>query len=334
MATTKYTDGDISPRTKVYAEAKMLAHAEPILVLNKLGQTKPVPQNKSQTIKFRRPKPFAPATTPLTEGVRPESQKMAYEDVEVQLKQYGSWVEITDVIQDTHEDQVLSDTTMLSGEQAAETTELLAWGAISGGTNVIFANGTSSNDVNTAVKLEHIRAAVRKLQRNRAKKKTSILDGSIKYGTKPIEAAYIAVCHTDLEADIRSLPGFTPVAEYGSRQPIVPQEFGTIENVRFITSPLFTPEINKGGTPTATKVLSTAGSKADVYKIAVFGQDAYATCPLKGKDAAQILVRNPGKAEKGDELGQTGSVGWKTWWAGKILNDAWLVRVEVAASSL
>ena len=315
MATTKYTDSDISPRTKVYAEAKMLAHAEPILVLNKLGQTKPVPQNKSQTIKFRRPKPFAPATTPLIEGVRPESQKMAYEDVEVQLKQYGSWVEITDVIQDTHEDQVLSDTTMLSGEQAAETTELLAWGAISGGTNVIFANGTSSNDVNTAVKLEHIRAAVRKLQRNRAKKKTSILDGSIKYGTKPIEAAYIAVCHTDLEADIRSLPGFTPVAEYGSRQPIVPQEFGTIENVRFITSPLFAPEINKGGTPTATKVLSTAG-------------------PLKGKDAAQILVRNPGKAEKGDELGQTGSVGWKTWWAGKILNDAWLVRVEVAASSL
>ncbi len=332
MATTKYTD--ISPRTQVYAEAKMLAHAEPVLILNKLGQTKPIPQNKTQTIKFRRPKPFAPATTPLTEGVTPDSQKMVYEDVTATLGQYGSWSEITDVIQDTHEDQVLSDLVLISGEQAAETTELLAWGAISGGTNVIFANGTSSNDVNTALSINHVRAAVRKLQRNRAKKKTSILDGSIKYGTKPIEAAYIAVCHTDLEADIRSLPGFTPVAEYGSRQPIVPQEFGTVENVRFITSPLFTPEINRGGVPTANKVLSTAGAKADVYKIAVFGQDAYATCPLKGKDAAQILVRNPGKAEQGDPLGQKGSVAWKTWWAGKILNDAWLVRLEVAATSL
>lgn len=332
MATTKYTD--ISPRTQVYVEAKMLAHAEPVLILNKLGQTKPIPQNKTQTIKFRRPKPFAPATTPLTEGVTPDSQKMVYEDVTATLGQYGSWSEITDVIQDTHEDQVLSDLVLISGEQAAETTELLAWGAISGGTNVIFANGTSSNDVNTKLSINHVRAAVRKLQRNRAKKKTSILDGSIKYGTKPIEAAYIAVCHTDLEADIRSLPGFTPVAEYGSRQPIVPQEFGTVENVRFITSPLFTPEINKGGTPTGNNVLSTAGSKADVYKIAVFGQDAYATCPLKGKDAAQILVRNPGKAEQGDPLGQKGSVAWKTWWAGKILNDAWLVRLEVAATSL
>ena len=48
MATTTYTD--ISPRTQVYAEAKMLAHAEPVLILNKLGQTKPIPQNKTQTI--------------------------------------------------------------------------------------------------------------------------------------------------------------------------------------------------------------------------------------------------------------------------------------------
>ena len=249
------------------------------------------------------------------------------------MQQYGAWTEITDVIQDPHEDPVLSDRVMLSGEQAAETTELATWGAISGGTNVIFANGTQTSQVNTTLKLEHVRAAVRKLQRNRAKKKTNILDGSIKYGTKPIEAAYIAVCHTDLEADIRNLPGFTPVAEYGSRQPIVPQEFGTVENVRFITTPLLTPTANAGATATG-KVLSTGGTNADVYKIVIFGQEAYAVCPLKGKDAAQILVRNPGKAEKGDELGQTGSVGWKTWWAGKILNDAWLVRLEVAATAL
>ena len=104
------------------------------------------------------------------------------------------------------------------------------------------------------------------------------------------------------------LPGFTSVAEYGSRQPIVPQEFGTVENVRFITTPLLTPTANAGASATG-KVLSTGGSNADVYKIAIFGQEAYAVCPLKGKDAAQILVRNPGKAEKGDELGQN----WFRW---------------------
>ncbi|MGC7559338.1 N4-gp56 family major capsid protein [Pasteurella sp. PK-2025] len=329
--TTKYSD--ISPRTQVYADAQMLAHAEPVLVLSKLAQTKPIPQNKSQTIKFRRPKPFPVATTPLTEGVTPTAQKMSYEDVEVQLKQYGAWTEITDVIQDTHEDPVLKDLTMISGEQAAETAEMVTWGAISGGTNVIYTTGSATNAVKDPLSINHIRAAVRKLQKNRAKKKTSILDGSIKYGTKPIEASYIAVCHTDLESDIRNLPNFTPVAEYGSRSPISPQELGSVENVRFITSPLFAPSTNSGAAA-GGKVVATGGTNADVYKIIVFGQDAFAVCPLKGKESAQMKIRNPGKAEKGNELGQTGSVGWIAWHAAKILNEAWLVRIEAAATAL
>lgn len=330
MATTKYVD--ISPRTQLVAAAHMLAHAEPVLLLSKFAQVKPIPENKSQTIKFRRPVPFALATTPLTEGVRPESQKMAYEDVTVQIRQYGAWTEITDVIQDTHEDPVLKDIIMLSGEQSAETAEVLAWGAISSGTNVIFTTGTQTSQVKDVLKIEHIRAAVRKLQKNRAKKKTTILDGSIKLGTKPIEASYIAVCHTDLEPDIRALPGFTSVAEYGSRSPVVPQEFGSVENIRFVTSPLFSPQANAGAA--SSTVASTGGSNADVYKIVVFGQDAFGLCPLKGKDSAEMLIRNPGKAEHGNELAQKGSVGWKMWWAGKILNDAWLVRIEAATSKL
>ncbi len=329
--TTKYSD--ISPRTQVFADTHMLAHAEPILVLSKLGQTKPIPKHKSQTIKFRRPKPFPAATNPLTEGVTPTAQKMVYEDVEVQLKQYGAFAEITDVIQDTHEDPVLKDLIMLSGEQAAETMEMITWGAINSGTNVIYTTGTQTSAVKDALGINHIRAAVRKLQKNRSKKKTSILDGSVKYGTKPIEASYIAVCHTDLESDIRNLPNFTPVAEYGSRSPISPQELGSVENVRFITSPLFAPTAN-GGATAGGKVVSTGGSNADVYKIAVFGQDAFAVCPLKGHESAQMKIRNPGKPEKGNELGQTGSVGWIAWHAAKILNEAWLVRIEAAATAL
>lgn len=330
MAMTAYND--ISPRTQVWAEANMLAHAEPVLVLSKFAQVKPIPANKGQTIKFRRPVPFAPATTPLTEGVRPESQKMTYEDVSVSLRQYGAWSEITDVIQDTHEDPVLQDLTMLSGEQAGETGEVLLWGAISSGTNAIFTTGSQTSAVKDVLKIEHIRAAVKKLQRNRAKKKTSILGASVKISTQPIEASYIAVCHTDLEPDIRNMPGFTPVAEYGSGKAIVPQEFGSVENVRFVTSALFSPQANAGAA--SSTVSSTDGTNADVYKVIVFGQDAYGTCPLKGKDAAEMKIRNPGKPEKGDELGQTGSVGWKMWWAGKILNDAWLVRIETAATKL
>ncbi len=37
------------------------------------------------------------------------------------------------------------------------------------------------------------------------------------YATKAIEPAYIAWAHPDLEEDLRSLPYFKPVAEYGGR---------------------------------------------------------------------------------------------------------------------
>jgi hypothetical protein len=36
---------------------------------------------------------------------------------------------------------------------------------------------------------------------------TNVMDGSPDFQTKPIEAAYIAVAHTDVEADIRSCAG-------------------------------------------------------------------------------------------------------------------------------
>lgn len=326
------TYGDISPRVGLYAKAQFLVHAEPILVLSKLGTTEPVPKNRGTKAKFRRAVPWAPATTPLTEGVRPSAQKLSVVDVEVDLKQYGAWTGLTDVIQDTHEDPVLQTMMQLSGEQAAETAEIVLWGTLSAGTAVVYANGAARNEVNTPISLVKLRQATRTLAGNRAKKKTRILSGSSNYATQPVEAAYIAVCHTDLEADIRDLAGFTPVAKYGSRSPIVPEEFGSVENVRFITTALLAPFADAGAA--SATMVSTSGTNADVYPILVFGTDAYGVCPLKGRQSHDLKVRNPGKAEHGDELGQNGSVGWIMWFAGVILNQAWLQRIEAAATQL
>jgi len=326
------TYGDISPRVGLYAKAQFLVHAEPVLVLSKLGTTEPVPKNRGTKAKFRRAVPWAPATVPLTEGVRPSAQKLTVVDVEVDLKQYGAWTGLTDVIADTHEDPVLQTMMQLSGEQAAETAEIVLWGILSAGTAVVYTNGAARNEVNTPISLVKLRQAVRTLSGNRAKKKTRILSGSSNYATQPVEAAYIAVCHTDLEADIRDLAGFTPVAKYGSRSPIVPEEFGSVENVRFITTALLSPFADAGAA--TTTMVSTSGANADVYPILVFGTDAYGVCPLKGRQSHDLKVRNPGKAEHGDELGQNGSVGWIMWFAGVILNQAWLQRIEAAATQL
>src|SRR5690606_29282885 len=99
--------GTISTRTNLYAADQMLEHAKPVMVLEKLAQSKQMPKNKTDTIKFRRPRVFDAATTPLVEGVTPTSSVFGYDDVSTSLTQYGMVVEVTDKIEDLHEDPVL-----------------------------------------------------------------------------------------------------------------------------------------------------------------------------------------------------------------------------------
>jgi len=329
MATTTYAG--LSQRTVAYAAKEMLAHAEPQLVLSKYGLTKPIPKNTSEQVKFRRPIPLALAKTPLVEGTPPTAKAMAYEDVAVTLSQYGDLVEITDVVADLAEDPVLKDASMLCGEQAAETIESLMWDTLIGGTNVVYANGTARNAVNTAITLAKQRAVTRHLKAERAKKVTSMVSSTVKYGTEAIDAAFIAFCHTDCESDIRELAGFTPTEKYGSTKPL-PYEIGKVEDVRYIATPILAPIADAGGA--AGTMVSTTGTSADVYPVIYIAKDAYGHVALKGANAIKPMVRNPGTADSGDPLGQKGTVGWKTYHKAMILNQAWMCRCEVAVTDL
>tara|TARA_B100000085_G_scaffold216694_1_gene201123 strand:+ start:1080 stop:2069 length:990 start_codon:yes stop_codon:yes gene_type:complete len=329
VASTTYSN--LSQRTNAYAAKEMLAHAEPIACLSKFGMIKPMPKNKANTIKFRRPVPLAVATTPLTEGTPPTSQALSYEDVTVALSQYGNVVEITDVVHDLAEDPVLKDASMMCGEQAMETIETLMWGVIRGGTNVVYANGSARSAVNTVLTLNKQRAITRTLKNNRGKKVTNMLSSSVKFNTEAVAAAYIAFAHTDLEADIRGLAGFTPTEKYGSMQAI-PYEIGKVEDVRYVLTPVLDSFADAGGT--AGSMVSTSGSAADVYPIVYVAKDAYGHVALKGADAITPTIINPGQLDKSDPLGQKGMVGWKYYHKSFIANQAWMVRAEVAATAL
>lgn len=333
MATGNTAYGDISPRVGIIASAIALKHAQPIIVLGKLGQVMPVPKNKGQQVKFRGPKTLALATTPLTEFVTPTAQKLEYRDVSVTLARYGSWSAISDDIADTHEDPVLKDMMEITGEQSAETMEMIDYGVVIGGTNVMYANGSARNAVNTKLTLNLQRKVVRMLRSQRAPKLRKIQNGSVNIGTAPIEAAFIAVCHSDIEADIRSLAGFVPVAKYGTREVICPEEIGSVEDIRYITSPLFNPWINAGGAHGGTAV-TTGGTSADVYPIVFLAESAFGTVGLKGEGAFQPMVLNPNTPRGGDPMGRQGSVAWKSWHACVILDQTRMVRAEVAATVL
>lgn len=326
--------GDISPRVGIYAHEKMLGHAEPILLLQKMGAVKPVPKNKGENVKFRRPIPWAITTTPMVEGVTPSPKAIRYEDVAVVLQQFGDWVEITDKIEDLHEDPVLNDQMMLAGEASAETLEIVTYNVLKGGTSVKYGGGSSRATVASKLTLAMIQEVVRNLRGNRAKPITSILSASTNIGTRPVEGGFVAFIHTDMAADVRAIAGFQPAAAYGTRSVLAPEELGSVEDVRFLQSPLFTPWIDSGVAVGSTGLKSTSGTLIDVYPALFVAKESFGTTPLKGMSSSEIKVLRTGIARGGDPLGQRGSVGWKAWFQAVRLNEAWMRRVEVGVSAL
>ncbi|HET6599721.1 MAG TPA: N4-gp56 family major capsid protein, partial [Burkholderiaceae bacterium] len=285
MPQTAYSD--ISPRTTAYAAAELLKRGLPYLVLELFGQAKPIPRNSSTSVKFRRYNSMDPTPKALTEGVTPAATKLTSTDVLATLTQYGDGVQISDVIEDTHEDPVLREAQDILGEQAAQMIEAVRFGKLKAGTNVYYANGASRLEVNSVVSLALQRKITRALQRQKASRITKVVRSTPDYGTEAVAPSFIGLCHTDCESDIRDMPGFVPVEKYGSMTPYE-SEIGKVENVRYVASQVFEPWEDAGGDPTTNGVLSTSGGapgKADVYPILYIGADAYGIVPLKGKAA-------------------------------------------------
>jgi len=327
--TTPVAYGDLSPRTAAHAVANMLKRGLPILVLEKFGQVYTIPTGGSKTAKWRRYNALPLATNPLVEGVTPAGSKVTVTDVTATLDQYGDFVPFTDVVLDTIEDPFLQQLQMVLGEQAAQTVETLRWNVLKAGTNVQYSNGTQRTDVNTPITLAMQRKATRTLKRQNASHFTNIVKSTPNYATQSVAASFVGVVHVDCENDIRAMAGFIDPKNYGTTSPWE-NEIGSVEDVRYIRSTVFTPFPDAGGAKGA--MLSTTGTLADVYPVLYLSRDAYAIVPLKGKDALSIAVVNP-KPVIGDPLGQKGTAGWKTMQTCVILNDAWIVRGECAATA-
>lgn len=329
------------------AERDMLKHAEPIKVISTFGTQKEIPQNKTDTVVFRRALPIdagtngAPSVTAgnylLQEGVTPSARTISYQDVQVTVQQYGVLMKISSKAESLYEDDVPKDMTKLVGEHMGTIEELISYGVVRGGTNVVYANGAARTSVNTAITLNKLRQAARQLESAHAMRVTEKLASGVNYGTSGIEPGFLVFVHTDMMADIRNLAGFTPCVEYGSQKKVHEREFGAVEDFRFISSPYFKPFLVGGGTVTAGAFLSaggTSGTTADVYPLMVVAQDAWGQVAVKGMGAIQPIYLPAKQITHANPMGMFGYVGANFWKSAVRLNENWLVRLEAAATGL
>jgi N4-gp56 family major capsid protein len=325
----------------------------PWLILEKFGQAKPLPNKSTKTIQFRRyfldstftstfgsdfnpheyfkGTNFNPANKTLTEGVTPDATVLDSADYSATLVQYGDRTVITDVIMDTHEDPIMKEAVDILGEQAAVLIEKTRYNVLKAGSSVFYAQGDASRGATDKVfTLNDQRKVTRFLKRQLGKPITSAVKSTPAFGTEAIAPAFICIVHPDLEPDLRAISSFVPSEKYGTMTPW-DGEIGKIEDVRYLATTIIEPILG-GGDTGGSNVLVT-GTNADVYPMLYLARDAYGIVAFKGANALTPMVVNP-KASDSDPLAQRGHVGWKGYSATIILNDFWMVRLEVAVSDL
>lgn len=340
MATATNTNiyGDLDPRSACYASAMLLERGQYDIVMERFAQAKPMPTGKTKTVKFRRYESLPRATAPLAEGIPPAGRKLTFTDVEATLEQYGDVVWLSDAIKIFHEDPVFQDTFSNCGQQAAETLEVIRFAVAKSGTNVYYANEAGSRSaVNSPPLRSDFRRMYRSFKRNKARQITSIVSPSQLVSTEPVDPAFVVLGHTDLDADVRNIEGFIPSKEYSQPgKKLHSAEIGAVDQFRFVLTALFDPWETSGAS--GTTYLSGGESvdvaaSADVYPLIVMAENAFALVPLKGENAVEVALKNPGEKTTDQPLGQKGFVSWVTWQTAIILNQLWLARLESTATA-
>lgn len=316
MATNVTTTSTLAPTMQTYYDRKMLEWAKTQLVFQKYGQKRSIPKNNGKAVQFRRWDLFTPNPTAqaLTEGVTPTGQELSMSEVDAAVSQYGAFVEISDFLDMTAMDPVISDSAELLGEQMGNVIDMLTRDAVAATTNVQYAGGRAAANAVTAtdkLTVEEVRKAVRTLKKNKARTFN-------REGGKP---HYICICDPDSTYDLQSDPLWQDVSKYSNAEQIYAGELGRLFGVVFVE------------TTNATIKASAGASGADLHLTYIFGADSYGVIDIAGSGAIKTIVKPHGSAGSADPLDQRATVGAKvSAYTAKVLNDAWLVAVYHAVS--
>lgn len=303
----------LSAEDKTFYERALLERLLPQLNFYKDAQKKKLPKNQGRTMNFRKFNSLTAPSASLTEGVTPDGNDLNVTTVTATVAQEGDFVLISDLIQMTGIDPVLTETSELLGEEAGVVVDNRIQTAISGGTNVYFAGGATTRAGLETAETKHLTAddikkIVRKLKNANAKR---FSDGYYHMQIDP-----------DIAYDLMSDSAWVDVSKYSKPEQMAKGELGKMHGMKFFE------------TTNLSIVDSSAGSsKIPVHIAYAYGKDSYACIDLEGgAGKPEIIVKPNGSAGSADPLDQRASAGWKNCFTAVITQPLALVRVETGVN--
>lgn len=268
------TSDGMSAEMKIFYSDYLIDLAEPELVHDQFGQKHPIPKNGGKVIEFRQYDPLPEQTTPLVEGVTPDGQSLTVKTITSEVKQYGGYVTLSDMLMLTAVDNNLVQATKLIASQAGRTLDTITREIINAGTVVQFSQGQvdsrdelyyTSEDDNCNLTVDAIKRAVRFLETQDAPQ---------------INGYYVGIIHPYSKYDLMKDPDWKTPHEYVDTENVYQNEIGELYGVRFVQS-------------SRAKVFAGADLASDSRTLAVNGASVTSTTTVPfdgGTVAANALV--------------------------------------------
>lgn len=303
------TDAGMSAEMKTFYEDTLIDMAGPELVHDQLADKYPIPKNGGKTIEFRKCNNLPPATTPLTEGVTPDGDKLTWETITATVDQYGNYVTLSDMVIMTSIDNNVVIATKKLGSQAGVTGDCITRDVVCGGTGVFYAGEKTSrkdltmDDKITLPLLFDVAAYLKTMH------------------APKFDGKYCAIIHPYASADIMKLDGWMDISKYKHPEQIFEGEIGCVAGIRFIES---------SNAKIWKSVEDNCPDGLAVFSTLFVGSGAYGTTDITG-GGLQTIIKQLGAGE--DPLNQRATVGWKLTKVAERLVEQYMIRVESCTSA-
>lgn len=306
------TSTQVPPGLDTFYDRVILRSAFPKLVHAKGAQEATLAEKSGTIYKWHRYDDLTDATTPLPEGTDPDAQRGASVSLTAQVAWYGTYVKITDVVDMTNQDPVLTIFAEKLGRNEGKTFDTLSRDILAATASQTNASAGVNGSTPTEITRTDIDNVVETLLGNDADFVAPGIKAGTGQGTLPVRAAFWGIIKSTIIMDLESCVGFLGVQGYSAQGGIDDDEWGATGNVRWRFS---------------SNAKSISGSPV-IYPLPIMGRDAFGTVNLgrtknvvKGFDTA------------GSPLNRYATSGWIAPWAARILNDLFIHQLRVSAAT-
>ncbi|WP_203289846.1 N4-gp56 family major capsid protein [Metabacillus sp. cB07] len=290
----------------------MLDRLLPELFFMKYGEKKVMPKNAGATTSFRRLNSLAVSTNAITEGVTPDGVDLNITKLNATVSTYGNYTKISEFINLTGLDPLLTETAGLMGENAGESMDVIVRDIVAAGTNVVSAGAKARNAILATDKIN----ALDILRVRRTLKRNKVKQIEVPGGGK----GYLAFIHTDVATDLMQTQEWKDQNTYVDTKNRAEGILGKMYGIYFLEA------------DNAVKFAGAGSAGADVYGTIFIGKGAYGVPDVAGSSKPEIIVHKAGSSGTADPMNQFNTVAWKSVFTALRLNELCIVRYESGAT--